>query len=101
MFLGVKVVLAKSFQRIHTDNLVNFGILPLQFKNEADYGKIDQGDELEISNVTDALKKGGPIVIRDVTKNVEIPVEYTLSERQREIILAGGSLSYAKQQMNK
>ena len=51
--------------------------------------------------MTDALKKVGPIVIRDVTKNVEIPVEYTLSERQREIILAGGSLSYAKQQMNK
>jgi len=101
MFLGVKVVLAKSFQRIHTDNLVNFGILPLQFKNESDYDKIAQGDELEISNVTDALKKGGPIVIRDVTKNVEIPVNYALSERQREIILAGGSLAYAKQQGSK
>jgi aconitate hydratase len=97
MFLGVKVVLAKSFQRIHTDNLINFGILPLTFKDEADYGKIDQGDEIDISASARAIAEGRPLTARNNTKNVDIPVVCSLTERQKQIVLAGGALSLQKQ----
>jgi aconitate hydratase len=96
MFLGVKAVLAKSFQRIHTDNLVNFGILPLTFKSEADYAKIAQGDEIEIKGVTQALREGGPILARNPSKGVEFELAHSLSGRQKEILLAGGALSLQK-----
>lgn len=96
MFLGVKIVLAKSFQRIHTDNLINFGILPLAFKDEADYERISQGDELAIPGAAQSIKEGKPLMIKNVTKNVEIPVVYSLTPRQKEIILAGGSLALQK-----
>jgi aconitate hydratase len=93
MFLGVKVVLAKSFQRIHTDNLINFGILPLTFKNEGDYERIDRNDELEIVNAAKSIAKGKLIVVKNKTKGVNIEVLYSLTTRQRQIVLAGGSLS--------
>jgi aconitate hydratase len=96
MFLGVKIVLAKSFQRIHTDNLINFGILPLTFANESDYDKIGQGDELAVANAADSIRNKHPITIRNRTKNSEIPVVYTLTERQKEIVLAGGALMVGK-----
>jgi len=98
MYLGVKVVLAKSFQRIHADNLVNFGILPLTFGNEADYEKIGQGDELAIKGAAAALKAGSPLVVRNVTKGIDLAVTCALSTRQREIVCAGGALALAKQQ---
>jgi len=97
MFLGVKVVLAKSFQRIHTDNLVNFGILPLTFANEKDYDRIAQGDELEIAEVPQALRKGKPLMIKNLTQNTTIEAKQSLSERQTEIILAGGTLALQRQ----
>jgi aconitate hydratase len=97
MFLGVKVVLAKSFQRIHTDNLVNFGILPLTFANEKDYDGIAVGDELEIADVPRALKEGTPLAVRNLTRNTTIAANQNLSERQKEIILAGGVLTMRKQ----
>lgn len=93
MFLGVKMVLAKSFQRIHTDNLINFGILPVTFKDEKDYEIIEQGDELDIPDVPQAIKAGKPIVIRNRTKNIGIAVVYVLTERQKQILLAGGALA--------
>jgi aconitate hydratase len=93
MFLGVKVVLAKSFQRIHTDNLVNFGILPITFKNETDYERIDQNDELEIVNAAKSIANGQPLVVKNKTKGMNIEVLYGLTARQKQIILAGGSLS--------
>ena len=58
LYLGVKAVLVKSFARIHRANLINAGILPLTFANEADYDKIDQGDELELANVRKAIEAG-------------------------------------------
>jgi aconitate hydratase len=97
MFLGVKVVLAKSFQRIHTDNLVNFGILPLTFANEEDYDGIAVGDELEIVDVPRALKEGTPLAVRNLTQGTTIEAKQSLSERQKEIILAGGSLTLQRQ----
>ncbi len=101
MFLGVKVVLAKSFQRIHSDNLINFGILPLSFKNPDNYDGIDQGDELEIAGVAAAVASGGDLAVRNVTKGTEIPVVCSLSERQKEIVLAGGALSLQKKKAGK
>jgi aconitate hydratase len=101
MFLGVKIVLAKSFQRIHTDNLLNFGILPLTFKDPKDYDRINQGDELDIPGAAEAVAAGRPLVVRNRTRNADIPVSYSLSERQRQIVLAGGALSLQKQKSGK
>jgi aconitate hydratase len=98
MFLGVKVVLAKSFQRIHTDNLINFGILPITFKNEADYDGIEQNDELEIADAAKLIANGESIVVKNKTRARNIEVVYGLTERQKQIILAGGSLSLQRKQ---
>jgi len=96
MFMGVKAVIAKSFERIHSANLINFGILPLTFANEADYEKVTQGDELEMPGVREVLRKKGKMMVRDRTKNFEFEARYELSDRQVEIILAGGMLSMLK-----
>jgi aconitate hydratase len=93
MYLGVKAVIAKSLERIHKANLVNFGIIPLRFKNENDYEIIDQNDELEIPNIPALLKKGEKITIKDKTKNKTFDVEYDLSDREKKILLAGGTLN--------
>lgn len=98
MYMGVKAVIAKSLERIHNANLINFGIIPLNFKNEKDYEGIDQGDELEIPNVKKRLKDGGTIVVENKTKGTEFEVTYDLSERQKMILLAGGTLAYMKKQ---
>jgi aconitate hydratase len=98
MYLGVKAVVAKTLERIHTANLINFGIMPLRFRNEGDYEKVEQGDELAFPDVKMRLKRGEPVVAKDLTKGFEIELEYDLSERQREIIIAGGLLNYTKQE---
>ncbi len=98
MYMGLKAVIAKSFERIHTANLINFGIIPLTFKNDKDYNKIEQGDDIEIPNVKNVIKKGGGLLVKNKTKNTEFEVDYTLSERQKRIILAGGTLAYMKNQ---
>ncbi len=97
LYLGVKAVLVKSFARIHRANLINAGILPLTFVNPDDYDKIDQGDELMIENVRAKVENGEPIVVKNVTKGVEIPVDCDLTERTRDIILAGGLLDYTRE----
>ena len=96
MYLGVKAVLAKSFARIHWTNLINFGILPLTFASEADCDRIAQEDKVEIPEVRGRLQKDGPVVVRNLTKGIEIPVKHNLTERQRKILLAGGLLNYIK-----
>jgi aconitate hydratase len=96
MFLGVKMVLAKSFQRIHTDNLVNFGILPCTFNDENDYDTIDAGDELTAPGIARTIVDGAPLVIRNKTKSRDIAVEYRLTPRQMRILLAGGALALQK-----
>ncbi len=96
MFVGVKAVISKSFERIHSANLVNFGILPLIFENEADYDKISQGDVLELSNIPRTLKSKAKIIVKDKTKNFEFEVKHELSDRQVDIALAGGMLSMLK-----
>ena len=96
MYMSVKAVIAKSFERIHTDNLINFGILPLTFKNEADYEKVAQGDGLEIANLKDTLAKSAVMKVKNTTKGYEFEVNYSLSDRQKEIMLAGGTLNMMK-----
>ncbi|OPY90820.1 MAG: Homoaconitase large subunit [Syntrophaceae bacterium PtaU1.Bin231] len=93
MYLGVKAVVAKSFERIHTANLINFGILPLVFKNPADYDKIEKGDKLSSDNWRDAVIGGKPVVLSNERTGEKIECAYSLSETQREMILAGGLLN--------
>jgi len=99
MYLGVRAVVAKSLERIHRSNLINFGIIPFTFVNEADYDWIDQGDELEIVDIRHVLQKNNRAVILDKTKNIKLEVSIELSERERQIILAGGTLPYIKQNL--
>jgi aconitate hydratase, putative, Aquifex type len=95
-YLGVRAVIAKSFERMHKANLVNFGILPLVFADEADYDRIEQGDELEIAGLRDAVASGAErVTVRDKTKGIEFAANCELSGRQREIALAGGALAAA------
>ena len=96
MYLGVKAVIAKSLERIHTANLINFGIIPLTFADEADYDKVDQGDEIEIPEARKILTEGGSLKLKNLTKGAEYNLNYDLTERQRGIILAGGLLNYAR-----
>ena len=94
MYLGVRVVLAKSIERIHQANLVNFAILPLTFAAPADYENIDAGDELRIEGVTGAVASADRITVRDVTRGLDIACRVTLAPRQRKILAAGGLLRY-------
>jgi len=100
MYMGVRAVITKSFERIHTANLINFGIVPLTFKNEADFDKINQGDSLEITDIRKKIIQGGPLVVNDTTRGIEFEVEYDLSDRAKEILLAGGMLSLIKYKKN-
>jgi aconitate hydratase len=98
MYLGVKAVVAKSIERIHTANLINFGIVPLVFEKAADYDQIGQGDELEINGVREAIASGAErVAIRNVSKGLDVWVKVNLSQRQRGIILAGGLLNFTKE----
>ena len=98
MYLGVKVVVAKTIERIHMANLVNFGILPLTFDNPSDYERIDQGDELSMMDVRGVVAGNqARIALRDVTRGVDIPLKVDLTARQRAIVLAGGLLNYTKE----
>lgn len=96
LYLGVKAVITKSFARIHMANLVNAGIVPLTFENEADYDKIEQGDVIEIKDIIMQLKNGDDIAVCNKTKGVEFTAKASLSERQREMLYAGGLLNYTK-----
>jgi len=100
MYMGVKAVLAKSMERIHNANLINFGILPLNFKDEKDYDGINQADELEIPEIKESLKTGKNIIVKNISKGTEFEATYDLSERQKEILLAGGTLALMKKNAN-
>ncbi len=97
LYLGVKAVLVKSFARIHRSNLINAGILPLTFVNEADYDSISEGDELAIPDVKKLIMNGSELTVINKTTDKEIPVLCELSDRTRDIILAGGLLNYTKE----
>ncbi len=95
MFLGVKGVLAKSLARIHHANLVNFGLLPMVFVSPDDLDAIEQGDELAIDDVLEGVDRGR-LTVQNRTKGTTIEVTLELTERQKEILKAGGLLSHTR-----
>ena len=95
LYLGVRGVIAKSFARIHKANLINNGIVPLEFKNEADYNEVDALDELVIDNIKEALTKGS-VKVKNISKNSEFEVLIDLTEKEIQVIKAGGRLNYVK-----
>lgn len=98
LYLGVKAVITKSFARIHVANLVNAGILPFTFANEADYDRIDQMDQLELADIRTAMENNTPVVLKNLTKNEEYPLDTShLSARQRAMLLCGGLLDYTRE----
>lgn len=95
-YLGVQVVLAKGFARIHWQNLANFGILPLTFSEPGDYDRIDRDDILRLGSVSAALQNGSEIMVRNMTKDEEYKVQHQLTARQVEMILAGGLINVVR-----
>ena len=96
MFLGVKAVIAKSFARIHRANLINFGILPLTFVTPADYDALEQGHQLVIPDIKQVMRGEHPFPIKNITTGKSFQAIHSLTERQKEIILAGGLLNHTK-----
>ena len=99
MHLGVKAVMALSIERIHQANLCNFGILPLTFKDPADYEHLDQGDRLVIENAVSQVKAGGDIEVKDLTSGKLFKMKLDVSALQRKMLLAGGRLNQIKESL--
>jgi len=96
LYLGVKAVITKSFARIHMANLINAGIVPMTFADESDYDRISQGDEILIENIGAQLKAGDTIKVTNKTKGFDFVANVSLSDRQKEMLYAGGLLNYTK-----
>ncbi len=97
-YLGLRVVLAKSYARIHWENLVNFGVLPLVFNDKSDYDRIDQGDSLTIKNLTQKLRNGDEVELTDDSDNVLV-TRHDLSKRQVEVLLKGGVINEIRERL--
>ncbi|NBK23325.1 MAG: aconitate hydratase, partial [Spirochaetia bacterium] len=96
MYLGVKAVIALSIERIHQNNLCNFGIIPLTFVDEADYQKLDQNDELVLENVKQQIE-GKEVVLKNKTKSLEIRLLCDITDEQRSMLIGGGLLNILKE----
>jgi len=94
MYLGIKAILTKSYARIHRSNLINFGILPLTFKDPDEFLRIQQGDYFRITNLRKGLRVGGLITIENETQKRSFEVLHGLNQREIEILLAGGLLNH-------
>jgi len=88
--------MAISFARIHRSNLINFGLVPLLFRSQDDYKLVDQADQLEIPNVREQLKAGPEVVVKNLTKGLEVTLTHNLSGHELEILLDGGLLNHLK-----
>ncbi|UII25022.1 hypothetical protein LVD15_17120 [Fulvivirga maritima] len=95
-FLGQKAVIAKSYARIGWQNLINFGIVPFEFKNPDDYEGIEENDVIVIEGLREAIKNNKPVVAKNETKNKEIELTYNISSRQQEVLLMGGVINFLK-----
>jgi len=98
MYLGVRVVIAKSFERIHKANLINFCIVPIEFAEPADYDKVKTGDFLQIDNLLEAIKNSDEVKITEKAGKYEFVGKLTLSARDREILFSAGLLKYTRKQ---
>ncbi len=94
-YLGIKAVLVKSFARIHLANLINFGIIPLTFADPLDYDKVKLGDKIEFSDIKNIIKNNKELIIKIDGKNIKL--NYNFTDRQKEIIFAGGLLNWIKE----
>jgi aconitate hydratase len=91
-YLGLRLVIAKSYARIHWQNLANFGVLAAEFADPADYDRIEAGDELSVDGLTDALGSGAEFTVHDQARNTDVTVRHRLSPRQVAMVLAGGQI---------
>ena len=98
MYLGVKAVIAKSMARIHKNNLINHGVLPLIFADKEDYDKISLGDQLVLSDCLEGIRKK-EIQVTDKTKRFTFKTVLDISDDEAEVLLAGGQLRYIKKQI--
>ena len=96
LYLGIKAVIAKSYARIHCANLANAGIIPLEFTTEGDYDQIDQMDSLSLPNIKEELLKGTSVTLVNETQNKSFTLQAVLTDREREMVIAGGLLNYTK-----
>ena len=96
MYLGVRAVIAKSIERIHKANLINFCIVPIEFTGQADYDRIKPGDQLQIDNLLESIKSSDEVKIIDKTGKYEFAGRLELSARDREILLSAGMLNYTR-----
>jgi aconitate hydratase len=101
MYLGIKAILAKSYARIHRANLINFGILPLTFKDQDEFEKVQQGDRLKIERIQNSLMKGEFLRVENITRQRVFQVSHEFNDREIEIMLAGGLLNYIKSRITK
>ena len=97
LYLGIKAVVTKSFARIHCANLVNAGIIPLTFADEADYDRLSLNDELCLPDIRRRIANGEKVIMKNLTTGEEYALDYALSERQREILLDGVLLDYTRE----
>ncbi len=101
MYLGVRAVIAKSIERIHKANLINFAIVPIEFAEPADYDRIEQGEGLVIENLIEAVKSSETVNICNKTQDYNFKGSLKLSDRDREILLNGGLLAYTKNRQSR
>jgi aconitate hydratase len=99
MYLGLRAVIAKSFARIHRANLINFGILPLILREPSDFDKLHAGDRLTIQVGPEVLQVGAPLTIHNATRDTDIPTDHHLTQREIDILNAGGLLNFTKSSM--
>lgn len=98
-YLGQKAAIAKSYARIGWQNLVNFGIAPLEFSSDKDYEKIDEGDVLKVENLGEQLKKGSEVEVKNITQGYTFLTRHTLSGRQLQALLDGGIINTYKKRL--
>ncbi len=94
VYLGIRAIIAVSFSRIHKANLINTGILPLVFRNESDYDRIEYLDDIRLVGVAESLRSGSPVRAVDETRNVEVVLNCEVTDRERDILLSGGLINY-------
>jgi aconitate hydratase len=96
-YLGLRAVVAKGFARIHSENLINFGVLPLTFVDPADYDGIQAGDVLRLAGLRRSLADGGELVVNNVTRGQNFQVRHFMSPRQVQFLLRGGLINWMKE----
>jgi len=96
MSIGIKAIITVSYARIHRANLINFGVLPLTFKDPHEFERVQQGDELRIVNVREALRSETSLKVENRTQQKWFEVSHGLNPREREVALAGGLLNYTR-----